>query len=65
MEKKPFVTKEKIEEIVQKYPTPFIYMMKKVFVKMQLKLNRHLHGIRDSRNSLLLRRHRTHFLSIS
>ena len=23
MEKKPFVTKEKIEEIVQKYPTPF------------------------------------------
>ena len=23
MEKKPFVTKEQVEEIVKKYPTPF------------------------------------------
>ena len=37
MEKKPFVTKSQVEEIVKTYPTPFIYMMKKAFVRMQKK----------------------------
>ncbi len=29
MKKKPFVTKEQLEEIVKKYPTPFISTMKR------------------------------------
>ena len=28
MLKKPFVTKDQLEEICKKYPTPFIFMMK-------------------------------------
>ena len=36
MEKKPFVTKEQLDEIVKKIPRHhFIYMMKKAFVRMR------------------------------
>ena len=35
MKKKPFVTLEKLQEITEKYPTPFIFMTKKEFAKMQ------------------------------
>lgn len=34
MKKIPFVTKEQVEEIVKTYPTPSIYMMKRLYVKM-------------------------------
>ncbi len=50
MEKKPFVTKSQVEEIVKTYPTPFhLYDEKKAFVRMQKKSKgSFLHGIRDS-----------------
>ena len=35
MSKKPFVTKEQVEEIVKTYPTRFIFMMRKESVRMQ------------------------------
>ena len=35
MKKKPFVTLEKLQEITEKYPTPFHLMTKKEFAKMQ------------------------------
>ena len=35
MSKKPFVTKEQIEEITKHIQHLFIFMMKKEFVKMQ------------------------------
>ena len=34
MEKKTFVTKEQLDEIIKKYPTLFIYTMKKESGKM-------------------------------
>ena len=34
MKKTPFVTKKQLEEIVKKYPTPFIYTMRLAFVRM-------------------------------
>ena len=37
MEKKPFVTKSQVEEIVKHTRHRFIYMMKKAFVRMQKK----------------------------
>ena len=59
MSKKPFVTKEQVEEIVKTYPTPFhLYDEKGIrrnaeaFVKMQKPYRRHLHGIRDIKNIL-------------
>ena len=45
MEKKPFVTKEQVEEIVKKYPTPFHIYDEKGIREMQEKLKKHLHGI--------------------
>ena len=33
MEKKPFVTLEQLKEIDKTYPTPFIYMMRRVYVR--------------------------------
>ena len=30
MRKEPFTTLEQVREIAKKYPTPFIYMMRKV-----------------------------------
>ena len=46
MEKKPFVTKSQVEEIVKTYPTPFhLYDEKGIREK-------HLHGIRDSASIL-------------
>ena len=65
MEKKPFVTKEKIEEIVQKYPTPFHIYDEKGIRENAAKVKQAFAWNKGSRNSLLLRRHRTHFLSIS
>ena len=48
MEKKPIVTKEKIEELVQKYPTPIHIYDEKVIVRAirrQLaRVFRSLHG---------------------
>lgn len=35
MEKKPFVTKSQVEEIVKTYPTPFHLYDEKAFVRMQ------------------------------
>ncbi len=34
MKKEPFVTKEKLDEIVKEYPTPFHFYDEKGFVKM-------------------------------
>ena len=36
MKKKPFVTKEQLEEIVKKYPTPFHLYDEKAVMKIQL-----------------------------
>ena len=49
MSKKPFVTKEKLEErrSSKNIRHRFTSMMKKAFVKMQKLYRRHLHGIRD------------------
>ena len=45
MSKKPFVTKEQVEEIVKTYPTPFhLYDEKGI--------RAHFHGIRDIKNIL-------------
>ena len=35
--KKPFVTLEQAKKIIEQYPTLFIFMMKRGFVKMQEK----------------------------
>lgn len=35
MKKKPFVTLEKLQEITEKYPTPFHLYDEKEFAKMQ------------------------------
>ena len=34
MKKTPFVTLEKVQEIAEKYPTPFIFMMRRASGKM-------------------------------
>ena len=34
MEKKPFVTKEQLEEIAKTYPTPFIFTMRRESARM-------------------------------
>ena len=52
MAKVPFVTKEQLDEIVKKYPTPFHYMMKKESVKQQEDYTKHFHGIKDLKNIL-------------
>jgi len=52
MEKKPFVTKEQLEEIVKKYPTPFHFMMRRESGRPPGIFIRRFHGIRDSGNIL-------------
>ena len=39
MNKKPFVTKEQVEEIVKKYPTPFHIYDEKGFMENARKVN--------------------------
>ena len=52
MEKKPFVTKSQVEEIVKTYPTPFHLYDEKGIREMQKKERKLLHGIRDSASIL-------------
>lgn len=52
MEKKPFVTKEQLDEIVKNTRHHFIYMMKRESVRMRKQWKRRLHGIRASANIL-------------
>ena len=59
MKKVPFVTKEQLDEIVKKYPTPFTFMMRRESERMQERYIKRFHGIKASRNILLLRRHQT------
>lgn len=47
MKKKPFVTKEQLEEIVKKYPTPFHLYDEKGTVKMRRRSRKHFPGIPD------------------
>lgn len=53
MEKKPFVTKEQLDEIVKKYPTPFhLYDEKGIRENAEAVEEASLHGIRASANIL-------------
>lgn len=52
MEKKPFVTKEQLEDIVKQYPTPFHLYDEKGIRENARKVKRHFPGIRDTRNTL-------------
>ncbi len=54
MAKVPFVTKEQLDEIVKKYPTPFhLYDEKRNPLKQQEDYTKHFHGIKDLKNILL------------
>lgn len=50
MSKKPFVTKEQVEEIVKTYPTPFHLYDEKGIRANAKALKKHFHGIRDIKN---------------
>ena len=52
MEKIPFVTKEKVEEIVKTIPTPFHIYDEKGIRENAQKLKDAFPGIKDSRNFL-------------
>lgn len=52
MEKKPFVTKSQVEEIVKTYPTPFHLYDEKGIRENAKKVKEALHGIRDSASIL-------------
>lgn len=52
MAKVPFVTKEQLDEIVKKYPTPFHLYDEKESVKQQEDYTKHFHGIKDLKNIL-------------
>ena len=49
MEKKPFVTKEQLDKIVEKYPTPF-YMTRRESDRQLVIYTRHFHGMKDLKN---------------
>ena len=53
MEKKPFLTKEKAQDIVKKYL--FIFTMKRESEKMPKILKKHFHGTRVIKSILPLR----------
>lgn len=55
MTKIPFVSKEKVEEIAAKYPTPFHLYDEKESGKMLKILKKHFPGIRDIRSISQLR----------
>lgn len=60
MKKKPFVTKEQLDEIIKKYPTPFhLYDEKGIRKNMQALKKKHLHGIRGIKSILQLKQHRS------
>lgn len=46
-EEETFVTKEQLEEIVKKYPTPFHLYDEKESVKMRRRSRKHFPGIPD------------------
>ena len=48
MEKKPFVTKEQLEEIVKKYPTPFHLYDEKGIGRQPETCTKHFPGTGDS-----------------
>ena len=50
MEKKPFVTKEQLDKIVEKYPTPFHLYDEKGIRQTARDLYRHFHGMKDLKN---------------
>ena len=50
--KEPFVTYEKLQEIVAKYPTPFHLYDEKGIREMQKQSKKRLHGIKVSVNIL-------------
>ena len=52
MIKKPFVTKEQVEEIVKTYPTPFTFMMRKDQRKCKSTERSVFPGIRDIKSIL-------------
>lgn len=52
MQKIPFVTKEKPDEIISRYPTPFYIYDEKGIRENAGRLMKHLHGIRDFRSFL-------------
>lgn len=47
MSKKPFVTKEKLEEIIKEYPTPFHLYDEQGIRENAKAVQEALHGIRD------------------
>ena len=54
MAKVPFVTKEQLDEIVKKYPTPFhLYDEKGIRENAKEDYTKHFHGIKDLKNILL------------
>ena len=55
MTKIPFVSKEKVEEIAAKYPTPFHLYDEKGIRKNVENLKKHFPGIRDIRSISQLR----------
>lgn len=52
MNKKPFVTLDKVREIAKEYPTPFHLYDEKVSELMHRLLKTHLHGTKDIRSIL-------------
>ena len=53
MKKKPFVTLEKLQEITEKYPTPFhLYDEKGIRENARKHGKKLLHGIKDLKNFL-------------
>ena len=52
MKKKPFVTLEKLQEITEKYPTPFHLYDEKGIRENAKALKKLLHGIKDLKNFL-------------
>lgn len=66
MKKKPFVTKEQLEEIVKKYPTPFHLYDEKGIRENAKAVKMHFPGIRDSRECFAVKwQHQTHIFLIS
>ncbi len=61
MKKKPFVTKEQLDEIIKKYPTPFHLYDEKGIRKNMQALKKHLHGIRGIKSILQLKQRRIRF----
>ena len=62
MTKKPFVTKEQLEEIAKVYPTPFhIYDERGIRENVRALKEAFFLGIRDIKNILRSRQHLIHF----